>query len=41
MTVNNKIATAVSIALLSVAGSATAEVTLYDYTEATSAFEDA
>ena len=41
MTVNNKLATAVSIALLSVAGSATAEVTLYDYTEATSAYEDA
>lgn len=41
MTVNNKIATAVSIALLSFAGSATADVTLYDYTEATSAFEDA
>lgn len=41
MTVNNKIATAVSIALLSFAGSATAAVTLYDYTEATSAFEDA
>ena len=41
MTVNNKLAAAVSVALLTVAGSATAEVTLYDYTEATSEYEDA
>ena len=41
MTVNNKIAAAVSTALLTLAGSASAEVTLYDYTEATSAYEDA
>lgn len=41
MTVKTNIATAVSIALFTVAGSATAEVTLYDYTEASSAYEDA
>ncbi|RVU84896.1 DUF481 domain-containing protein [Leucothrix sargassi] len=41
MTVNNKLALAVSSALLTLAGSAAAEVTLYDYTEATSAYEDA
>jgi len=34
MIVRTKIAAALSVALLSIAGTATAEVTLYDYTEA-------
>ncbi len=41
MIVRTKIATAVSVALLTVATTATAEVTLYDYTEATSSYTDA
>ena len=41
MIVKTKIAAALSVALLTVAGSVSAEVTLYDYTEATSAYQDA
>jgi len=41
MIVRTKIATAVSAALIAVAGNVSAEVTLYDYTEATSAYQDA
>ena len=42
MNVNTKLAIAVSAALMTVAASnASAEVTLYDYTEATSSYEDA
>jgi len=41
MNMKTKLATAVSFALLSASGAALAEVTLYDYTEATSAYEDA
>ena len=41
MNVKTKIATAVSVAVMVAAGSAAAEVTLYDYTEATSSYEDA
>ena len=41
MIVRTKIAAALSVALLTVATTATAEVTLYDYTEATSSYTDA
>jgi len=41
MNVKTKLATAVSVAIMAAAGSANAEVTLYDYTEATSSYEDA
>ena len=41
MNMKTKLAAAVSVALLSASGAALAEVTLYDYTEATSAYEDA
>jgi len=41
MIVRTKIATALSVALFAVTGTASAEVTLYDYTEATSAYQDA
>jgi hypothetical protein len=41
MNTKNTLASAVSIALLTISGASTAEVTLYDYTEATSAYEDA
>ena len=41
MIVRTKIAAALSVALLSIAGTATAEVTLYDYTEANSNYQDA
>ena len=40
MNVKTKLATAVSAAIMAAAGSANAEVTLYDYTEATSSYED-
>lgn len=41
MIVRNKLAAAMSVALLTVATTATAEVTLYDYTEASSSYTDA
>lgn len=41
MIVRNKIAAALSVALLTVATTASAEVSLYDFKEATSAYEDA
>jgi hypothetical protein len=41
MIVRTKIATAMSVALFAVSGTVAAEVTLYDYTEASSAYEDA
>ena len=41
MIARTKIAAAMSVALFAVAGTASAEVTLYDYTEASSAYEDA
>lgn len=41
MIVRTKIAAALSVALFAVAGTASADVTLYDYTEATSAYQDA
>lgn len=37
----NKLATAISVSLIAASGPSVAEVTLYDYTEATSAYEDA
>lgn len=41
MNVKTKIAMAISATMMVAAGSAVADVTLYDYTEATSAYEDA
>ena len=41
MIVRTKIATAISVAVFAIAGTASAEVTLYDYTEATSNYQDA
>jgi len=41
MIVRTKIAAALSVALFAVTSTATAEVTLYDYTEATSSYQDA
>ena len=41
MKASNKLALSISVALATVVGNAAAEVTLYDYTEATSAYTDA
>ena len=41
MNTTNKLAAAISVALLSASGTSIAQVTLYDYTEATSSYEDA
>ena len=41
MIVRTKIATAISVAVFAITGTASAEVTLYDYTEATSNYQDA
>ena len=41
MIIKTKMAAALSAALLTMAGTVSAEVTLYDYTEATSAYQDA
>jgi len=41
MNTTNKLAAAISVALLSVSATSVAQVTLYDYTEATSSYEDA
>lgn len=41
MNIKTKLAMAISASMMAAAGTAVAEVTLYDYTEATSAYEDA